>query len=248
MTTSPTVAAIRTEGRLLAREPIALFWIIGFPSILLVLLGLIPSFREESAELGGQSLIQLYVGTLVLLSMIVAAGQAMPEVLIGYRQRRVLRRLQTTPLGPARLILAQAVVYAGAIVAAAVLCLAIGRVAFGAPLPQAPGAYLLTFLLALAAMLSVGAVVTAVAPNPAVGNVLAMAVLFSFMFTAGVWLPVQAMPDTLAQVVGYTPMGAATEALNQATLGEFPDLVHLAVTAGWTVVLSLVAVRTFRWE
>jgi ABC-2 type transport system permease protein len=246
--TSATATAIRTEGRLLAREPISLFWIIAFPTVLLLLLGLIPSFREESADLGGQSVIQLYVGIVVLLSMIFAGGQAMPEVLIGYRQRRVLRRLQTTPLGPARLILAQAVVYAAAVVAAAVICLTVGRIVFDAPLPQAPAAYVLTFLLALAAMLSVGAVVTALAPNPAVGNVLAMAVMFSFMFTAGVWLPVQAMPESLATVVMYTPMGAATEALNQATVGDFPDLVHLAVMVGWTAVLSLVAVRTFRWE
>ncbi len=30
------------------------------------------------------------------------------------------------------------------------------------------------------------------------------------MFCAGVWLPVQAMPDGLARVVGCTPFGAAT--------------------------------------
>jgi hypothetical protein len=31
-------------------------------------------------------------------------------------------------------------------------------------------------------------------------------------------------------------------------VGRTPDLVDLAVMAGWTVVLSLVAVRSFRWE
>jgi ABC-2 type transport system permease protein len=43
-------------------------------------------------------------------------------------------------------------------------------------------------------------------------------------------------------------MGAASEALNDSLVGRSPDLADLAVMAGWTVVLSLVAVRSFRWE
>ena len=46
-------AVLRTELRLFRREPGALFWILLFPTLLLVILGSIPGFRHHDADLGG---------------------------------------------------------------------------------------------------------------------------------------------------------------------------------------------------
>ncbi|WP_196780767.1 sensor histidine kinase [Nocardioides sambongensis] len=205
--TSATTALIRSETRLFLREPISVFWVTAFPPLLLLGLGLVPSFREPSDDLGGQSVLQLYVPTMVLFSMIVVGAQAMPEVMVGYRQRRILRRLQTTPVGPARLLLAHVVAHAAAVVVATVLCLLIGRIAYDAPLPRDLVGYLVAYLLALAAMMATGAAITALSPTTSVANVLGMVVMFTSMFTAGVWIAVQAMPETLREIVIRTPMG-----------------------------------------
>ena len=71
---------------------------------------------------------------------------------------------------------------------------------------------------------------------------------FPMMFTAGLWLPVQAMSDWLQDIVTATPLGAAAEVLDAAHAGQSPELVDIAVMLGWTGVLALVAVRLFRWE
>lgn len=246
--TSPTAALIRSESRLFLREPMSLFWVTAFPPLLLFGLGLVPSFREPSADLGGQSVIQLYVPTAVLFSMIVVGSQAMPEVMVGYRQRRILRRLQTTPVGPARLLGAHVAVHAGAVLVATVLCLLIGWIGYDAPLPRDVVGYVLAYLLALAAMMATGAAITAVSPTTSVANVIGMATMFLSMFTAGVWIAVQRMPEPLRDIVLYTPMGAASEALNLAAIGEFPPADRLATMLVWTVVLGFVAIRRFRWE
>lgn len=60
--------------------------------------------------------------------------------------------------------------------------------------------------------------------------------------------PVQTMSGLLRDVVVLTPLGAAAEALNDSLLGRAPDVIDLEVMAGWTAVLALVAVSTFRWE
>lgn len=184
----------------------------------------------------------------ILLSMVIVGAQSMPAVLVGYRQRQILRRLRTTPVRPHGLVVAQGLVHAGAVAVAAVVCLVVGRVAYAAPLPEAPAAYLLVMLLALAAMMATGAVIAALAPSDQVGNVLGMAVMFPTMFTTGVWVPVQAMSDTLQRVVEWSPMGAASQALAEANAGQLPDPFHLAVVAGWTLALGVFAVRYFRWE
>lgn len=78
----------------------------------------------------------------------------------------------------------------------------------------------------------------------AVGSV----VFFPTMFTAGVWVPVQAMPDTLQRIVGLTPFGAASEALDAAAAGGRPGWAALGVMALWTAALTGASVRWFRWE
>jgi ABC-2 type transport system permease protein len=248
MTSPGTSAVLRTEARLFGRELGSLFWILVFPTALLCVLGAIPAFRDPDPELGGLSVVDLYVPVSVLLAMIMAAIMAMPPVIFAYRETGVLRRLRTTPVRPSALLFAQVALHAAAVVASAVLVIAVGRLVFGTPLPGSWLGYLLASLLALSASFSTGAVVTALAPNGRVGTAIATIVFFPSMFTAGVWVPVQALGGWLRDAVGLTPLGAASEALNDAMLGDFPDPRHLLVVAAWTLVLSAVSVRTFRWE
>lgn len=247
--TSPgTTAVIRTEARLFGRELGSLFWIVVFPSVLLCVMGLVPGFRDPLPELGGQRVTDLYVPIAVLLSMIMAAIMAMPPVIFAYRDAGVLRRLKTTPVRPLTLLVTQVGLHALTVTASTVLLLTIGRVAFGTPLPQAPGWYLLAYVLALVTTFGLGAIVMAVAPNPRIGTAIGMVVFFPSMFTAGVWFPVQSMGGLLQQIVELTPLGAASQALFQAMSGGAPDLVHLLVMAAWIVICYAVSARVFRWE
>jgi ABC-2 type transport system permease protein len=246
---SPAAAAVvRTEAKLFGRELVALFWILVFPTALLCVLGAIPSFREPEAALGGMRAVDVYLPVVVLLSMIMAAIMAMPPVVFAYREGGVLRRLSTTPVGPASLLGAQVMLHAGAVLVASLLALTVGRLVFGVDLPRSGAGYALAFLLALLACFSLGAVVTAISPDARVGNVVGLLVFFPAMFTAGVYVPVQALPEPLREAVGYTPLSAAAEAMTEAMGGGFPEVRHLVVVACWAVLLGLVAVRRFRWE
>ncbi|MFF1724469.1 ABC transporter permease [Streptomyces sviceus] len=241
-------AVLRTEVRLFRREPGALFWILLFPTLLLVILGSIPSFRNHDADLGGLRTIDVYVPVAVLLGMIVGGLQSMPQTLTGYRERGILRRMSTTPVRPTALLTAQMTVYGGAALASALLALLVGRFAFAVRLPEQPLGYLLALVLAVLAALALGAVVSALSRTTKIAGAIGSAVFFPAMFCAGVWAPVQTMPDVLARIVGYTPFGAAAEALNRAASGDWPGWTHLAVLVVWTVLLTAAASRWFRWE
>ncbi|WP_210648844.1 ABC transporter permease [Nocardioides sp. SYSU D00065] len=246
--TSPTAAVVRTEAVLFGRELGSLFWIVLFPTILLVILGFVPDFTEPDPALGGQRVIDLYASVVVVLATIMAAVMAMPSVIAGYRESGVLRRLRTTPVHPAALLGAQVALHAAAVLGSVVLALGTARVLHDVPLPGAVGWYAVALVLTTAAAFSVGAVVTAVSASARVVQTVGTVVIFPLMFTSGVWMPVQTMSGWLRDVVVATPLGAASEALNDALHGLRPDLVDLAVVTGWAAVLSLVAVRLFRWE
>ncbi|MFE8936644.1 ABC transporter permease [Streptomyces sp. NPDC007872] len=243
-----TTTVLKTEARLFGREPGSLFWVMLSPALLLVILGLIPSFREASEDLGGRRVIDLYVPVSVLFALIMSGLQAMPPVLSGYRERGILRRMSTTPVRPGTLLTAQLVLHAAAALVSALLVVAVGRLAFGVALPEDPAGYLIALLLAVACGLALGAAVCAVARTQKVATAVGSAVFFPTMFTAGVWVPVQAMPDTLQRIVGLTPFGAASEALDAAASGGRPEWAALGVMALWAVVLTGASVRWFRWE
>lgn len=245
---SATTAVLRTEARLFGRELGFLFWILLFPTVLLVILGLVPSFREPADDLGGARVIDVYTPVSVLLSMIMAAIMAMPSVLAGYRERGVLRRLRATPVSPATLLAAQVALHAGAVVASTVLVQAVARLAFDVALPGDLLGWVLAYGLALGAALVTGACVMAVSGSTKVATALGSVVFFPIMFTAGVWVPVQQMPEALQTIVLWTPMGAGADALYDAAAGTFPAWSSLAVMAGWILALGLLAARTFRWE
>jgi ABC-2 type transport system permease protein len=239
---------LRTEARLFAREPGSLFWVMASPTVLLAIIGLIPAFQEPSPELGGRRVIDLYVPVSVLFALIMSGLQAMPPVLAGYRERGILRRMSTTPVRPAALLTAQITLHAAAALVSSLLVLAVGRLAFAVALPRNVPGYVLALLLATVVGLALGAAVCAVSRTQKIATAVGSAVVFPTMFTAGVWVPVQAMPATLREVVGFSPYGAASGALDAAAAGAWPGWEPLGVMLLWTVVLTAAAVRWFRWE
>ncbi|MEW2389645.1 ABC transporter permease [Streptomyces venezuelae] len=241
-------AVLKAELRLFRREPGAVFWIMVFPTILLVILGSIPSFREPTDELGGNRMVDAYVPVTVLLGLIMAGLQAMPPLVTGYRERGILRRMSATPVRPGAVLGAQMSIYGTAALASALISLTVGRLAFDVTLPRQLFGYLLALVLAVLCGLALGALISALARTTKAASAIGSAVFFPMMFSAGVWLPVQAMPDTLARIVEFAPLGAAAQALSEAAAGDWPGWSHLGVLALWTVLLSAGASRWFRWE
>ncbi|WP_338700720.1 ABC transporter permease [Streptomyces sp. Q6] len=241
-------AVLTAEFTLFRREAGSLIGILLFPVGLLVILGSIPSFREADDGLGGIRLVDAYVPVTVLLAMIAGGIQSMPPIITGYRERGVLRRMSTTPVRPSALLSAQMGIHGAAIVVSVALCLAVGRLAFDVALPRQIPGYLLALLLSVVCALALGALIASRARTTKISNAIGSIVFFPAMFCAGVWVPVQAMPDALAHVVELTPFGAAAQAMNQAMAGDWPAWSHLGVLALWAVVLTGAAARWFRWE
>jgi ABC-2 type transport system permease protein len=245
---SASTAVLKAETRLFTREPGPLFWVLAFPSLLLLGFGLIPKYREVDPGLGDNRIIDFYVPSVVLVALITASLLSMPGALTTYRERGILRRMRTTPARPFHLLIAQMVLHAVAAVLGAVLAIAVGRFVWEVALPKQFLAYGVTLLLATLAGLAMGAVITALARTVKAAQAIGLAVFFPSMFAAGIYVPIQVLPDAGRQIIELIPFGAAAQALNQAAGGSWPMWNHLAVLALWTVALMVVAARWFRWE
>jgi ABC-2 type transport system permease protein len=237
-----------TELRLLMREPLAAFFSLLFPTILVVILGSIPSFREPSADLGGARVIDLYVGIAVALTLAMLGLQVTPAVLATYREKGILRRLATTPVRPLTLLAAQ---MASALIIAIVsstLALAVGRIAFDVPLPSQFAGFVLAYLLAALGVFAIGLFIAALAPSGKAGNAIGTLLFFPSMFFAGLWTPREVMPGVLQRIGDFTPLGAGERALHEAMGGHWPNALSATVLVGYLVVFGLASARLFRWS
>lgn len=141
---SPARAVLRAELRLFTREPGWVFWILGFPSALIVILGLVPALREP-IDGADASFLALYVNVAILIALLMASLSAMPVVLAAYREQGVLRRFATTPAKPRDLLLAQYGIHGVAALGGGLLAVVIGRLAYGVALPRNLVGFLLSW-------------------------------------------------------------------------------------------------------
>ncbi|GAB7192196.1 ABC transporter permease [Kineococcus sp. NUM-3379] len=239
---------VRSEARLMAREPLATFWVVLFPTVLLGVFALVPPFREPVDGLGGLTLLDLYVPINVTLALAFLGLHVLPGTLAAYRERGVLRRLATTPVGPVKVLLAQLLVSGATGVAGVVLLLAVGWAALGARTPADPAPFLGVLVLGLLAMLSVGLLVAALSRTSRTASVTGNLLFFPMMLLSGLYVPLAVLPPLVQRAGELTPLGAAALAMQDATAGEPVGGLRVLVLVVWTLVPLAVAVRRFRWE
>lgn len=237
-----------TELTLFLRERVGPIWGTGFPLVLLVIFGNIPGFRKPvSPAAPGVSILDSYVPILLAFVLAMIALNVLPPVLAGYREKGVLRRLSTTPVGAVRILAAQLIVDAGMTVVTMITLLVVARLAFGVAFPRQPAEFALAAVLGALALLSLGLLVAAVLPTSRGANAAGAVLFFPMMFFAGLWLPIAAMPAALRHVSHATPLGAVVQAMTDAWQGHWHPL-YLLIMAGYAVVFTVAAARLFRWE
>lgn len=237
-----------TETKLFLREPVSWIFALVTPPLLLVILGAIPSFREPESGLGGLRVIDLYAPIVIAIAITMLATSSLPQQFATHREKGVLRRMRTTPVKPPVMLGAQLLMCTLMSVVTMLVVLAIARLAFDVSLPQHVPAYVVAFLLTALAMFAVGLLVASLAPSGTSAGAIGLVLFFPLLFFAGLWIPRDSMNDVLRTISDLTPLGSGVQSLTDATAGDWPQLMHVAVMLGWTIVAGGLAARYFRWE
>ena len=229
-----------TEARLLLREPLALFWGLAMPVVLLAVMG------WSASSIGGVPLVAVYEPIVIAFISVVFGVQGIPVQVAAYRERGILRRLATTPAGPVRVIGAQLIVSLAVVLAATAGVLAVGRLGFAVPLPRQLAGFGVAAVLAAAAMLTLGLLIGAVAPTARTAGAAGTVLFFPLMYFAGLWTP--QLSATARHIGQFTPLGAAVQALRDSMAGAWPGPAALGVLGGCAIACAVLAVRLFRWD
>jgi ABC-2 type transport system permease protein len=242
-------ALTKTEARLFVRNPTSMFMALLLPAGLLLLQAyVIPGTREPLAGDAHLRLIDLFVPVAIAIALTSVAVTNYPSTIGAYRESGVLRRLDVTPVGPARVLFAQWIISGLSFAAATALTVALAVLTFGASPPLDIPLVIAIVVAGALTMMAVGSLIAAVAPSAQAAYGIGLLVFMASLFTAGVWTPGPLMSDPMRDAVAFTPLGSMTQQLTAAWYGGAVDGSAFLVMGAWLVLCATVSAKVFRWR
>ncbi|MDQ0896883.1 ABC transporter permease [Paenibacillus sp. V4I7] len=205
--------------------------------------------------LGVQALQLRYIDFLVpgILAMMIMSNNlnGVAGQIASWRERGVLRRMQSTPLKASTFIAAQITARLVLNNLQAMIVLLVGSLIFGT---QVNGSWLLLLLfvvLGTLTFMSIGFIIAGVAKTPESAGPIAGFISFPLLFLGGVFFSVSNMPEFLQPIVKSIPITQLSTALRQvmnvgAGLGDL--WLEALLLSIWLVVSFIIATFTFKWE
>src|SRR6478752_4236076 len=145
------------------------------------------------------------------------------------------------------IVLAVLMVWAAAAILSVAVVIGVARLAYHVPAPRLPGWFILSLLLGIAALFSLGLLVASVAPTARSSAGLGWLLFFPNMFLAGVYFPTEQMSPVMRQIGNFTPLGSALHAVRDSWMGVTPRPEYLGIMAAYAVIAGALAARFFRW-
>lgn len=238
------VAHARLEARSLITNGEQLLVAIILPAFALLALVFVP---VSPSVFGGHTPSMTEAVASTAVTAIIATSMTSQAIATGFDRRGgVLRWIATTPLGRSGYM-------AGKLVALAIIhvlqVLVLGALALGLGWRPSLGALALSlpvWVLGTAAFGTLGLLLAGVFRAEAV---LALSNIFFLVFVAlgGVMIPAASFPGFVGALIAVLPSAALTTALTATLGGAAPPLLSIALLCGWTVLLSVLTVKFFKW-
>jgi ABC-2 type transport system permease protein len=213
----------------------------------------IPIVKIE--PVGVQALQLRYIDFLVpgILAMMIMTNNlnGVSGQIASWRERGVLRRMQSTPLKASTFIAAQITARLVMNTAQALIVLLVGALIFGTQVNGSWWLLLLFVVMGTLTFMSIGFIIAGLAKTPESVGPISGLISFPLMFLGGVFFSISSMPEFLQPIVKSIPITQLSTALRQimnvgAGIGDlWQEGLMLAI---WLVVSFIVATFTFKWE
>jgi len=237
--------------KLYLREPVAFFFSLAYPALLLLLFGFIFG-NDPDPEFWGRNFgtvdasVPAYAG--IIIGTVALMG--IPIDTAANRETGVLRRYRATPLHPAAYLLASGAVYLMiALLGLAILVLT-GKLVFGLRIAGSWLNVLAAITLSALSFYSLGYLIASLVPTARAAQAVGMVIFFPMMFLSGAGMPLQLLPEGLRKVSDFLPLSYVVRLIQGLWFGElWSDLwLSVLVLIGMLVIATAISTKIFRWE
>jgi ABC-2 type transport system permease protein len=208
-------------------------------------------FRAERVEDESLDAIQFFTPGLLGWAIAMSASFGAAATLQGWRKSKLLRRLQLAPVSAGTVVGARVVVTVLIALVQMAIFLGLGILAFGLQLTGSWWVSIPLLVVGTLCFMSLGLLAGAVARTEEGAVNLANFLVLPMAFLSGSFFPLEATPGWLQGLSLALPLRHLNDGmLDVMVRGQGPGatLVPFLVLAGFTVVMTALAARLFRWD
>ncbi len=239
------------QFKLYLREPVAFFFSLACPALLLLLFGFIYG-NDPSPAFWGRNFgtvdasVPAYAG--IIIGTVALMG--IPIDTAASREMGVLRRYRATPLRPAAYLLASVAVYLMIALLGMAILVVIGKLVFGLRIAGSWLNVLAAVTLSALSFYSLGYLLASLVPTARAAQVVGMVIFFPMMFLSGAGMPLQLLPEGLRKVSDFLPLSYVVRLVQGLWFGESWSNLWLSVLVlvGMLLIATAGAAKLFRWE
>jgi ABC-2 type transport system permease protein len=208
-------------------------------------------FAPRSVEDESLNAIQYFTPGLLGWAVAMSAAIGAAATLQGWRQTKLLRRLQLSPAPTWTVVGARVVVTLGVALVQLAIFVGVGAAAFGLRLTGDWWACIPLLMVGTLSFMALGLLSGAVARTAEGAANLANFLVLPMALLSGTFFPLEEAPGWLRTVTLALPLRHLNEGMLDVMVRGEPAwavLAPMAVLGGFAVVMTLVAVRIFRWD
>lgn len=209
------------------------------------------TLRVESVEDESLDPIQYYTPGLLGWAVAMSAAFGAAATLQGWRQSKLLRRLQLAPVSTRTVVGARVSVTVAIALTQMAIFLAVGSAFFGLTLTGAWWMGVPLLVVGTLCFMAIGLLAGAITKTQEGAVNAANFLVLPMAFLSGSFFPLDTAPGWLRAFSEVLPLKHLNEGmLDVMVRGQAwtAALVPMAILAGFAVVVTLVAARLFRWE
>ncbi len=239
----------RSEFRLSLRDMNIPIFGIAQPIIVAIIIGLV-SGNKPAFEGASYSFIEQSFGAFAAICICATGLMGMPLLLADYRHKKILKQFMVTPVSPAMMLYVQFAVNLIMSVISLISVYILCSLFWGYKMDGNVGIFLVSYLLVVVAIYSIGMMLASIAPNMKTANLLCTLIYFPMLFFSGATIPYEIMPKGARYVMDILPLTQGVKLLKAAALGLPVDhaLLSIVILVAVSVLCIILSIKYFRWE
>ena len=235
--------------KLYLREPIATFFTLAFPPLLVLLFGAMYG-NDPSQLYGGYGTMDITMPAYTALILGTIGLLGVPITTSGYREQGVLRRFRATPMRPLTYIVADLLTNLVMTLLGMIILIGVGWALYKVRFEGQVLSVFVAVVFSGLTMFSIGYLIASLAPGARTAQVIGMVIFYPMMFLSGASIPLEVMPEGVRRIADFLPLTHVVTLLRGLWFGEGwgEHLTEVVVLGGILVVGAGLAARFFRWE
>ncbi|MGN1181527.1 MAG: ABC transporter permease [Faecalibacillus sp.] len=240
---------LRNEIKLSLRGMDMFIFAICMPVIVIMLIGMIYG-NQPAFDGANYTFLQQSFAAISTIAICAGGLMGLPLVISDYRNKKILKRYQVTPISPVMILLVQVTIYILYSLGSLLSIHIVATLFFDFQMIGAFWKFFLSFLLVMLSMFSIGMMVGGIAPNTKIASTVASILYFPMLIFSGATLPYEVMPRSLQKIADLLPLTQGIKLLKGTSLGLpienilFPIILMVVISA----LCITVAIHFFKWE